>query len=142
LRNSRARVACDFLRGTGLLQSFLSKLGEAPSANPELRAKLEAMRLRIVAVNSANAIRRAYEKIDKPKIRAGVIRAVEVIRDGAKSFPNSGRNWNQKPEVRSQEKLFRLSRQPDDCTKRIDVRVDAMFARGLVMRHTNCSRRG
>jgi tRNA dimethylallyltransferase len=128
---ARGRVPI-FCGGTGLyFKAFLSGLGEAPSANPELRAKLEASSFESLLCELRERDATAYEKIDKQNPRR-VIRAVEVIRLTGKKFSDQRAEW--KSEVRSQksEKFLALSRQADDLHARINARVDAMFARGLV----------
>ncbi len=75
-----------FCGGTGLyFKAFLSGLGEAPSANPELRAELEALPFEVLLRELREQDPAAYEKIDKQNPRR-VIRAVEVIRLTGKKF--------------------------------------------------------
>ena len=128
---ARGRVPI-FCGGTGLyFKAFLSGLGEAPSANPELRAKLEAMPFEALLRELRERDPAAYEKIDKQNPRR-VIRAVEVIRLTGKKFSQQRAEWKSEARSQKSENFFAFSRQPDDLRKRIDVRVDAMFARGLV----------
>ena len=66
---SRGRVPV-FCGGTGLyFKAFLSGLGEAPSANPDLRAELKVFHSRNYLSNCASAIRRLTKKLTN-KIRA------------------------------------------------------------------------
>jgi tRNA dimethylallyltransferase len=128
---ARGRVPV-FCGGTGLyFKAFLSGLGAAPPAHPELRARLEAMPFEALLRELSERDAVAYEKIDKHNPRR-VIRAVEVIRLTGKKFSEQRAEW--KSEARSQkpENFFAFSRQPDDLYQRINVRVDTMFARGLV----------
>ena len=134
---ARGRVPV-FCGGTGLyFKAFLSGLGEAPSANPELRAKLEALPFEALLRELRERDPVAYEKIDKQNPRR-VIRAVEVIRLTGKKFSQQRAEW--KSEIRSPQstvhsprsELFCLIRAAEDLRRRIDMRVDAMFARGLV----------
>jgi tRNA dimethylallyltransferase len=134
---ARGRVPV-FCGGTGLyFKAFLSGLGEAPSANPELRARLEALPFQALLQELRERDLAAYEKIDKQNPRR-VIRAVEVIRLTGKKFSQQRAEW--KSEIRSprstvhspRSKFFCLTRATDDLRRRIDLRVDAMFARGLV----------
>jgi tRNA dimethylallyltransferase len=127
-----------FCGGTGLyFKAFLSGLGEAPSANPELRAKLEAMPFEALLRELSERDPAAYEKIDKQNPRR-VIRAVEVIRLTGKKFSQQRAEWKsevQSPKSKVQGQrpgFFCLTRAADDLRKRIDMRVDVMFARGLV----------
>ena len=128
---ARGRVPI-FCGGTGLyFKMFLNGLGEAPAANPELRAELEAASFESLLHELRERDPVAYAQIDKQNLRR-VIRAVEVIRLTGKKFSEQRAEW--KSEVRSQksEKFFALSRQADDLHARINARVDAIFARGLV----------
>ncbi|HEY1718152.1 MAG TPA: tRNA (adenosine(37)-N6)-dimethylallyltransferase MiaA [Verrucomicrobiae bacterium] len=121
-----------FCGGTGLyFKAYLSGLGEAPATNPELRAELEAAPFETLLGELRERDPAAYEKIDKQNPRR-VIRAVEVIRLTGKKFSEQRAEW--KPEARSQkpERFFAFSRQAGDLHARINARVDAMFARGLV----------
>jgi len=128
---SRGRVPV-FCGGTGLyFNAYLSGLGEAPSANPELRAGLEELPFEALLKELHERDPEAYGKIDKQNPRR-VIRAVEVIRLTGKKFSEQRADW--KSEVRSQksEVVFALTRKADDLHARINARVDEMFRRGLV----------
>jgi len=129
---SRGRVPV-FCGGTGLyFKAFLSGLGEAPSANPELRAELEQIPFDKLLGELRERDLEAYDKIDKQNPRR-VIRAVEVLRLTGKKFSEQRAEWKQ--EARSQEpggSFFCLNRQPADLHARINARVDEMFRRGLV----------
>jgi tRNA dimethylallyltransferase len=121
-----------FCGGAGLyFKAFLSGLGEAPSANPELRSELEAASFESLLRELREHDPAAYEKIDKQNPRR-VIRAVEVIRLTGKKFSEQRAEWKSEVGSRKLEKFFALSRQPGDLHARINARVDAMFARGLV----------
>jgi len=131
-----------FCGGTGLyFKAYLSGLGETPASNPELRAELEAASFESLLRELRERDPAAYEKIDKQNPRR-VIRAVEVIRLTGKKFSGQRAEW--KSEVRSQksEKLFALTRKSDDLHARINARVDAMFARGLVEETRDLFQRG
>ena len=128
---ARGRVPV-FCGGTGLyFKAFLSGLGEAPPANPGLRANLEAMPFEALLHELSERDPAAYEKIDKQNPRR-VIRAVEVIRLTGKKFSQQRAEWKSEAGSRKPENFFAFARQPDDLRQRIDVRVDTMFARGLV----------
>jgi tRNA dimethylallyltransferase len=121
-----------FCGGTGLyFKAFLSGLGEAPSANPELRAELEALPFDTLLRELRERDVEAYEKIDKQNPRR-VIRAVEVIRLTGKKYSEQRAEWKAPGAVPAQKSFFCLSRQPADLHKRINARVDEMFRRGLV----------
>ncbi len=141
---SRGRVPV-FCGGTGLyFKAFLSGLGEAPSANLELRAELEKTPFEKLLSELRARDPEAYEKIDKHNPRR-VIRAVEVIRLTGKKFSEQRAEWKsggtacRGPQIQGQRhavppknNFFCLNRQPADLRARINARVDEMFRRGLV----------
>jgi tRNA dimethylallyltransferase len=122
-----------FCGGTGLyFKAFLSGLGEAPATNPELRAELEAASFEALLRELRERDPAAYEKIDKQNPRR-VIRAVEVIRLTGKKFSEQRAEWKSKARSKEQGlRFYCFTRQPADLHARINARVDAMFARGLV----------
>jgi len=128
---SRERVPV-FCGGTGLyFNAFLSGLGEAPSANPELRAELERMPFDALLKELRERDLAAYEKIDKQNPRR-VIRAVEVIRLTGKKFSEQRAEWKSTVHSPQSTVFFCLTRQPADLHARINIRVDEMFRHGLV----------
>jgi tRNA dimethylallyltransferase len=128
---SRERVPV-FCGGTGLyFNAFLSGLGEAPSANPELRAELERMPSDALLKELRERDLAAYEKIDKQNPRR-VIRAVEVIRLTGKKFSEQRAEWKSTVHSPQSTVFFCLTRQPADLHARINIRVDEMFRHGLV----------
>jgi tRNA dimethylallyltransferase len=149
---ARGRVPI-FCGGTGLyFKAFLSGLGEAPSANPELRARLEIMPFEALLRELRERDPAAYEKIDKQNPRR-VIRAVEVIRLTGKKFSQQRAEWKVgssrcddrtvqravSPEDQGSDEalpsrilFFCFTRLLADLRTRINARVDTMFARGLV----------
>jgi tRNA dimethylallyltransferase len=134
-----------FCGGTGLyFNAFLSGLGEAPSANPELRAELEALPFEVLLRELRERDPEAYEKIDKQNPRR-VVRAVEVIRLTGKKFSEQRAEWKtEKAEsgMRKAENFFCLTRQQADMHTRINARVDEMFRRGLVEETRELLQRG
>ena len=121
-----------FCGGTGLyFKAFLSGLGEAPATNPELRAELEAASFEKLLHELRERDPAAYEKIDKQNPRR-VIRAVEVIRLTGKKFSEQRAEWKTQSAVPIKTNSYCFTRQPADLHARINARVDAMFARGLV----------
>ena len=134
----RGRVPV-FCGGTGLyFKAFLSGLGEAPSANPELRAELEAASFEALLRELRERDPAAYEKIDKQNPRR-VIRAVEVIRLTGKKFSEQRAEWkvgssrcDDRTAQRAVAAIYCFTRQPADLHARINIRVDEMFRRGLV----------
>jgi tRNA dimethylallyltransferase len=125
----RAPVFCG---GTGLyFKAFLSGLGEAPSANPELRAELEALPFEALLRELRERDPEAYGKIDKQNPRR-VIRALEVIRLTGKKFSGQRAEWKSIVLSPQSSVFFCLTRQTADLRARINARVDGMFRRGLV----------
>ncbi|MGB8371181.1 MAG: tRNA (adenosine(37)-N6)-dimethylallyltransferase MiaA [Limisphaerales bacterium] len=136
----RAPILCG---GTGLyFKAFLEGLGEAPSADAKLRAELEAAPLEKLLAELRERDPAAYEKIDRQNPRR-IIRAVEVIRLTGKPFSKQRADWNVLPAsspeglklevpARCRNHVFCLTRHPADLHARINARVDAIFARGLV----------
>ena len=119
-----------FCGGTGLyFKAFLDGLGEAPAADPQLRAELEAMPFEKLLQELRERDPEAYEKIDKQNPRR-VIRAVEVIRTTGKSFSSQRANWPM--QSAASHTLYLFTRAPYDLHRRINLRVDEMFQRGLV----------
>ncbi len=121
---ARGRVPI-FCGGTGLyFKAFLSGLGEAPSANPELRAELEAMPFEALLRELRERDPAAYEKIDKQNPRR-VIRAVEVIRLTGKKFSAQRAEWKvwrarrsvRNSEGRSTSILSFTRASPQICTR-------------------------
>ncbi len=112
----RGRVPI-FCGGTGLyFKAFLSGLGEAPSANPELRTELEAASFESLLRELRGCDPAAYEKIDRQNPRR-VIRAVEVIRLTGKKFSEQRAEWKSDVQSSQPKNIFTFSRQPDDLLK-------------------------
>ena len=117
--------------GTGLyFNAYLNGLGEAPSPNPELRAELEAVPLPELLDELARRDPVTLDEIDLEN-RRRVVRAVEVIRLTGRPFSLQRAQWSERaPTLRGRR--FGLSRSRDDLVRRIDRRVDRMFADGLI----------
>ncbi|MGA2029306.1 MAG: tRNA (adenosine(37)-N6)-dimethylallyltransferase MiaA [Verrucomicrobiota bacterium] len=121
-----------FCGGTGLyFKAFLSGLGEAPATNPKLRAELEAASFESLLRELRERDPAAYSQIDKQNPRR-VIRAVEVIRLTGKKFSDQRAEWKVQRDVPAKNNFYCFTRQSADMHARINARVDAMFARGLV----------
>ncbi len=121
-----------FCGGTGLyFKAFLEGLGEAPATSPELRAELVATPFAALLHELRERDPAAYEKIDKQNPRR-VIRAVEVIRLTGKKFSEQRAEWKAASGKQQAEKFFCFTRSADDLHRRIHVRVEEMFRRGLV----------
>ncbi len=135
---ARGRVPI-FCGGTGLyFKAYLSGLGEAPATNPGLRTELEAASFEALLHELRERDPVAYDKIDKQNPRR-VIRAVEVIRLTGKKFSEQRAEWkvgssrcDDRTAQRAIPTMFCFMRASIDLHARINARVDAMFARGLV----------
>ncbi len=129
---SRAHVPI-LCGGTGLyFQAFLEGLGEAPPADPALRAELQATPLPELLRELEQRDPVTFGKIDRANPRR-VIRAVEVIRLTGQPFSAQRADWSAAPRPTPHApNFFCLTRAPADLHGRITARVDAMFARGLV----------
>ena len=128
---SRGRTPI-FCGGTGLyFKAFLEGLGEAPPADEKLRAELRAAPFAALLDELRKRDPAAYEKIDKQNPRR-VIRAIEVIRLTGKKFSGQRSEWTTQRVETAERKLICFQRTPEDLHRRINVRVDEMFQRGLV----------
>ena len=125
-----------FCGGTGLyFKAFLEGLGEAPPSDAALRVELEGTPLPTLLEELAARDPMTFEKIDRQNPRR-VIRAVEVIRLTGKPFSSQRSTWNESATA-SAGKLVVLNRPKPELDARINARVDAMFAAGLV-EETRC----
>jgi len=121
-----------FCGGTGLyFKAFLEGLGEAPATDAKLRTELEAAPLAELLRELRERDPAAYEKIDRLNPRR-VIRAVEVIRLTGKKFSEQRAEWQSKAQSQKPKVIFCFTRPAEDLHRRINIRVDEMFARGLV----------
>jgi tRNA dimethylallyltransferase len=129
---SRGRVPV-FCGGTGLyFKALLDGLGEAPPAEANLRAELEAMPLADLLTELEQRDAETYAKIDRQNPRR-VVRAVEVIRLTGKKFSEQRADWNSPSGVASPApRFFCLIRPATELHERINIRVDRMFSTGLV----------
>jgi tRNA dimethylallyltransferase len=128
--------------GTGLyFRAFLEGLGEAPPADGKLRAELEALPLETLLAELRQRDPAAHERIDR-KNRRRVVRAVEVIRLTGRPFSEQRADWNAGHRSPVTGRLYCLLRSPADLHARINLRVDNMFARGLVGETRELLRRG
>jgi tRNA dimethylallyltransferase len=117
-----------FCGGTGLyFKAYLDGLGEAPAADPRLRAELESMPMEQLLNELKERDPVCYEKIDRQNPRR-VIRAMEVIRLTGKTFSSQRAAW--KPSAHPN--FFGINRPSAELVERIHQRVDEMFRAGLV----------
>lgn len=117
--------------GTGLyLNAWLNGLGDAPPPDPVLRAELEAMPTPVLLDELARRDWQTFDEIDVQN-RRRVVRAVEVIRLTGKPFSVQRAAWpDRAPAVAGRS--FGLERSREELVRRIEDRVDGMFAAGLV----------
>lgn len=119
--------------GTGLyFKALLDGLGEAPPADPGLRAKLREVPFSELLHELAALDPETYQRIDRQNPRR-VIRALEVIRLTGKPLSQQRTQWSQSsPSLPHASWGYVLSRPEADLRRRIDRRVEAMFRQGLV----------
>lgn len=129
----RGRVAI-LCGGTGLyFQAFLRGLGGAPPADPVLRAELQRLPLSELVRELAQRDPAAFARMDARNPRR-VIRAVEVLRLTGRSLFAQRIDWASAAvaDPAAGARLFALLRPTDQLYRRIDARVEQMFAQGLV----------
>ena len=118
--------------GTGLyFKAVIEGVGEAPSADPALRSKLESTALDELLAELQQCDPALYARIDKKNPRR-VIRAIEVIRQTGRPFSEQRSNWQTASPAENLSASVVLTRSTDDLRHRIDIRVEEMFQRGLV----------
>lgn len=128
---SQARIPI-FCGGTGLyFQAFQHGLGDAPPANQELRATLSQAPLPDLLGELQSRDPATFAKIDR-KNRRRVARAIEVIRLTGKPFSNQRAKWSEDTGGSGTTRRLGFSRYTADLHRRISLRVDQMFAAGLV----------
>lgn len=127
LKRGRIPIFCG---GTGLyFKALLDGLGESPGSDPALRAELEQRPLEELLVELQARDPGTHERIDRKNPRR-VIRAVEVLRLTGRSFSDQRARWESESEA-GPVFFAGLDREPEDLKRRIDARVDEMFAQGL-----------
>lgn len=128
LARGRTPILCG---GTGMyFKALLAGLDPMPPMDLALRAAIEAAPLGTLIAELRHDDPEALAQLDPANPRR-VQRAVELLR-------LTGRTWSHRRAARSQEAssagavVWCLRRERDDLNSRIDHRVDAMFAAGLV----------
>lgn len=138
---SRGRTPI-FCGGTGLyFKAFLEGLGEAPPADEKLRAELESVPLASLLAELRERDPETFATIDRQNPRR-VVRAVEVIRLTGKKFSAQRAEWGTQNLKLKTQNFFCFTRPADDLPRRINLRVDEMFARGLVAETRGLLERG
>jgi len=127
--------------GTGLyFKAFIEGLGDAPPANPAVRAELERTPLDVLLDELAARDPVTLARIDRKNPRR-VVRALEVIRLTGRPFSEQRAAWPSAastdatmaaPSAKDALRVWALVRQPSDLRARIEARVDRMFELGLV----------
>lgn len=124
----RVPVLCG---GTGLyFNAWLNGLGTAPAPDPVLRAELESLPLEVLLDELARRDWQTFDEIDVSN-RRRVVRAVEVIRLTGQPFSAQRARWPERAHAMA-GRGFGLCRDRADLARRIELRVDRMFAAGLV----------
>ena len=137
-----------FCGGTGLyFRAYLEGLGESPPTDATLRAQLEATPLAELLGELERRDPETFGRIDRKNPRR-VVRAVEVIRLTGKAVSAQRADWRRKEEgvaesggnvgasveasAGGRQVVFGLTRAAATLRRRVDARVEEMFARGLV----------
>jgi tRNA dimethylallyltransferase len=121
-----------FCGGTGLyFKAWLEGLGDAPPTDSELRKQLQATPLPDLLRELAERDPETFARIDPHNPRR-VIRAVAVLRLTGKPFSAQRTVWAGHAEGQPVANAFTLLRGREELARRIDERVERMFARGLV----------
>jgi tRNA dimethylallyltransferase len=119
-----------FCGGTGLyFKAFLEGLGQAPPADPKIRAELEATPPAQLLAELERRDPAAFAVIDRRNLRR-LVRALEVIRLTGKPFSVQRAQWAAAAEPLPG--MIGLTRPTSELAQRIHQRVDQMFERGLV----------
>lgn len=117
--------------GTGLyFNAWLNGLGDAPPPDTALRAELDALPLAELLDELARKDWATFDEIDV-RNRRRVVRAVEVIRLIGRPFSQQRAHWPERAPTLA-GRSFGLLRSREDTIRRINARVEAMFAAGLV----------
>lgn len=117
--------------GTGLyFKALFDGLGSAPPSDAVLRSSLEKLSTEELACELQQADPSACHHVDRNN-RRRLIRALEVVRLTGRSFSELRSEWKGSKH-RKEKGLAILDRTTGDLERRIDRRVENMFARGLV----------
>jgi tRNA dimethylallyltransferase len=145
----RARIPI-LCGGTGLyFKAFLEGLGDWPAIDPALRLALEQTPLEDLLHQLATADPETFRQIDRRNPRR-VIRAIEIIRLTGKPLSSQRTQW-QSVAIGGWDYRFPtapnaagigLDRSVADLWRRIDIRVERMFAEGLVAETQGLLERG
>jgi tRNA dimethylallyltransferase len=118
-----------FCGGTGLyFNALIGGIGDAPAADPKVRGQLEATPLPALLDELAKVDPETFARIDRSNPRR-VIRALEVIRTSGRRYSEQRSDWK---TGGPRGHWVALARERSDLNRRIDERVESMFAAGLV----------
>jgi tRNA dimethylallyltransferase len=128
-----------FVGGTPLyLKGLLRGMFEGPPANWQLRADIERELAQVEAAQGSRALHTRLESVDPvaasqihPHDTRRLIRALEVYRITGQPISHQQLQFDDGRPA-DQRRVFVLQRPADEGRQRIDARVDAMIARGLV----------
>lgn len=127
-QRGRVPILCG---GTGLYFTvWLNGLGDSPPPDAALRAELETKPLAELLDELARMDLVTFDEIDLNN-RRRVVRAVEVIRLTGKPFSQQRAAWPERAPALA-GRSFGLLRTREELHRRINRRVDAMFAAGLI----------
>jgi tRNA dimethylallyltransferase len=127
-QRGRVPILCG---GTGLyFNVWLNGLGDSPPPDATLRAELEAKPLPELLDELARQDPVTFDEIDLNN-RRRVVRAVEVIRLTGRPFSLQRAAWPERAPALA-GRSFGLLRTREDLHRRINRRVDEMFAAGLI----------
>ena len=119
-----------FCGGTGLyFRAYLEGLGQAPPADAQIRAELEATPPAQLLEELERRDPAAFQAVDRRNPRR-IIRALEVIRLTGRPFSAQRAQWA--AAGKPVPGMIGLTRPMNELTQRIHLRVDEMFRRGLV----------
>lgn len=125
-RRGKVALLCG---GTGLyFNALLGGLGKSPPSDAALRAELETVPLPALLDELERRDPATFGRIDRQNPRR-VVRAIEVIRLTGEPFSTQRAPWANVPGPLC---FIGLARESADLHARINRRVDAMFAKGLV----------
>ena len=123
-KRNRLPILCG---GTGLyFKAWLEGIGQSPAPDAALRAQLQHLPMEALLAELRERDPETFARIDRSNPRR-VIRALEVIRLSGKRFSEQ-----RMPSLARTVPFFVLQREREELHRRIDQRVDAMFAARLV----------
>lgn len=131
--NINKRLTCQgkvpiFCGGTGLyFRAYLEGLDPFPAADFSLRRELEKTPIDALLAELEVSDPRCFARIDRKNQRR-LIRAIEIIRLTGKPFSSQRTCWRAPPS----SPIIVLNRPSSSLRRRIERRVERMFAKGLV----------